>query len=201
AHFHNAPAGEEGEIVLVLDPFIIVAEGDVQILGTVQMSDITVDDPLQELLAGTLYINLHTDAFPGVELDASPGAILMGCDQFGPFAVGCRDTLTRLGRVYSGVGTDYCSDDAFAVDPVTQDLYFIYRGQNELRRLPMIDSLIVAGPFETVTGLTTEEVDGARGMVVNDDGGDIFILIDTDNTKSILRITPAGGKTVEVDFF
>ena len=68
AHFHNAPAGEEGEIVLVLDPFIIVAEGDVQILGTVQMSDITVDDPLQELLAGTLYINLHTDAFPGGEL-------------------------------------------------------------------------------------------------------------------------------------
>ena len=68
AHFHNAPAGEEGEIVLVLDPFIIVAEGEVQILGTVQMGDITVDDPLQELLAGTLYINLHTDAFPGGEI-------------------------------------------------------------------------------------------------------------------------------------
>lgn len=68
AHFHSAPAGEEGEIVLVLDPFIIVAEDDVQILGTIQMSDITVDDPLQELLAGTLYINLHTDAFPGGEI-------------------------------------------------------------------------------------------------------------------------------------
>ncbi len=68
AHFHNAPAGEEGEIVLVLDPFIITAEGDVQILGTIQMSDITLDDPLQALLAGTIYINLHTDAFPGGEI-------------------------------------------------------------------------------------------------------------------------------------
>ena len=68
AHFHNAPAGEEGKIVLVLDPFIIVAEGNVQILGTIRMSDITVGDPLQELLAGTVYINLHTDAFPGGEI-------------------------------------------------------------------------------------------------------------------------------------
>ena len=139
------------------------------------------------------------DDFSDSELDTSPGLILAGCDVTGPFAIGCRDTLTRFPEArYSGEGNDRCNHDAFAVDGNSQALYFIHIGDRELKRLP-VDSTIALGPVERAATLTQDETEGANGMVVADNG-DVYILVDTDNTKSILRITPDGTKTTEVDF-
>jgi len=138
------------------------------------------------------------------EVSMSPGAILMGVDRYGPFALGCRDTLSRFpaDALFTGIGLDMCNSDAMAVDPANQDLYFIYMGDNTLKRLPL-DSLVVEGALQTVTQLTSEEAAGARGMVVNDDDSHVFILVDatpTGTTKVILRVTPGGTKTTLYDF-
>ena len=138
------------------------------------------------------------------EVGMSPGAILMGVDRYGPFALGCRDTLSRFpaDALFTGDGLDRCNSDAMAVDPASEDLYFIYFGDNTLKRLPL-DSLTVEGALETVTQLTSEEAEGARGIVVNDDDSNLFILVDAapaGTTKLILRVTPGGTKTVEYDF-
>jgi len=145
------------------------------------------------------------DAERGSEVSASPGAILMGTDRYGPFGVSCGDTLSRFaGAFYTGNGLDKCNDNAMAIDPSTQDLYFIYRGDNKLWRLPL-DSLTVEDVAQEVTQLTSEEAEHARGMVFNDDGS-VYILVDTETpgnagtTKSILRVTSAGAKSTLYDF-
>lgn len=146
------------------------------------------------------HLSFLEDPF-GSELATAPGAILVGCDAFGPFAVGCRDTLQRFApALFSGSDSDACNRDAVAVDPNTEDIWFIYLGDNTLRRLP-IDTLTVAGPVQTVATLTPDEAQGARGMVVNDDDGSVFVLVDTDSTRALLRITGTGTKTVAFDFF
>lgn len=145
------------------------------------------------------HLSLLDDPF-GYEITSTPGAILMGCDSFGPFAVGCRDTLTRFpGAQFTGTGSDACNDDACAVDPNTGDLYFIYLGDNTLRRVPL-DTLAVTGPVTTMASLTADEASGANGMVVNDDDGSVFFVVDTGNTKQLIRVTSAGVHTVEYDF-
>jgi hypothetical protein len=67
AHFHNAPAGEDGSVVRGLgDDF----NGDNTAVGIWTPSD---DQPLTEaliaeLLAGNIYVNFHTAEYPGGEI-------------------------------------------------------------------------------------------------------------------------------------
>ncbi len=137
----------------------------------------------------------------GSEIDATPAGILVGCDAFGPFVVTCRDTLTRwTATTYSGVYPDAANNDAVATNPVDDDLYFIYLGDRALWRVPL-DGLTPTGPPEKVVTLERDEADGASGMVVNDSDGSIYILVESSAVKAILKVTPAGTKTVEFDFF
>lgn len=140
------------------------------------------------------------------EITTSVAGVLAGCDEFGPFVVGCRDTVLRFEEaLYSGVPGDEANTDAVAVDTNSQnanyeDIFFIDMSDNTLRRLPL-DSLTATGPTVVVTSLTADEATYARGMVCNEDGT-IFVLVDDeDDTKVILRVTTAGVKTVEYDFF
>ncbi len=146
------------------------------------------------------HLSFLEDPF-GSELTTSPGAILVGCDAVGPFAVGCRDTLLRFsGAQYSGTGSDACNRDAVAVDPGSEDVFFVYLGDNTLRRLPL-DTLKVAGPVQVAAALAPDEAASARGMVVNDDDGSVFILVDSDSTRALVRVTPGGTKSMAFDFF
>jgi hypothetical protein len=142
----------------------------------------------------------------GAELTTGVAGVLAGCDEFGPFVVGCRDTLLRFDEAqYAGVPGNQANTDAVAVDTNPQntyyeDIYFIDLSDNTLRRLPL-DSLTATGPTEIVYNLTGKEATGARGMVCNDDGT-LFVLVDDDDdTKVIFSVTTAGVKTEEYDFF
>jgi hypothetical protein len=137
----------------------------------------------------------------GSEIDATSGGILVGCDALGPFVVTCRDTLYRwTATTYSGVYPDAANNDAVATNPDDDDLYFIYLGDRALWRVPL-DGLAPTGPPEKVVTLERAEADGASGMVVNDSDGVIYILVESPTVKAILKVTPAGTKTVEFDFF
>lgn len=141
------------------------------------------------------------DPFGG-EITYSPTGVLIGCDSFGPFVVTCHSPLGRFDpeAFYAGTPVDRAGTDAVAVDPVTEDIYFIHFPDFQLLRLP-VDSLTAVGSTELVAQLTRDEAEGARGMVVNDDDQNVFILVDADTTKAILRVTPGGTKTVQYDFF
>lgn len=136
----------------------------------------------------------------GAEITYTPGGILVGCDEMGPFYFGCQDTLTRFSEtLYEGTLEDRANHDAVAVDPNTEDIYFIYLPDATLRRLP-VDSLVATGPVESITQLTADEAAGANGMVCAEDGT-VYILVDTDGTKAILSVTSSGDKSVVYDFF
>jgi hypothetical protein len=143
----------------------------------------------------------------GGEITATPSGVLVGCDIYGPFVVGCRDTLLRFDEaLFDGSIGDRANFDAVAVDISPQsawyeDIYFIDLSDNTLRRLP-VDTLVAQGDPELVVQLSADEAAGARGMECNDNG-DLFILVDDDRdkVKAILRVTPAGVKTVVFDFF
>ena len=144
----------------------------------------------------------------GTEICLLPNGVLAGCDRSGPFTVGCRDTLVRYeDATFTGEIPDAANDDAVAASPVTGDLYFIHLASRSLQRVPL-DGYTQTGPTETVVTLSIDEAYGARGMVVDDNDGSVFILVDIDNqdiangnTKSIVKVTEAGVKTTEVDFF
>ncbi len=139
-------------------------------------------------------------SYLGSEITMTPSGVLGGCDEFGPFTVGCRDTLTRYeDATFSGTLPDATNGDAVAADPATGALYFIYLGDNSLRRVPL-DGYTKTGPTETVASLTGDEASGARGMVVASDGS-VYILVESTNTKALVRVTSAGTKTTAVDFF
>jgi hypothetical protein len=135
------------------------------------------------------------------EIALTPEGVLVGCDVVGPFYVTCRDTLYRYeGAVFSGLGRDAANDDAVACDPTTGDLYFIYKEDRTLRRLPL-DGTTVTGPIVEVVTLPIDESDGAHGMVVDGDDGSVYILVESPGTKSIVRVDNAGVRTVAYDFF
>ena len=53
----------------------------------------------------------------GTEITTLEGGVLAGCDEFGPFTVGCRDTLTRYpDATFSGTCADIANYDAVAYD-------------------------------------------------------------------------------------
>ncbi len=64
AHFHNAAVGQDGDVVFSITDTVTEANGAVTASGTWPM---TASDVV-ELLAGNIYVNLHTDAFPPGEL-------------------------------------------------------------------------------------------------------------------------------------
>lgn len=134
------------------------------------------------------------------EITGTPHGVLVGCDEMGPFVAGCRDTLQRFSEaLYSGGLGDDVSNDAVAVDPNSEDIYFIYKPDATLRRLP-VDTLVATGAVETVAQLTRDEADGANGMVCDDDGT-VYILVDRPATKAIVSVTSAGTKSTVYDFF
>lgn len=64
AHFHNAPAGQDGGVIFDLGPFIVEENGDITIEG-----EWTLDAAEMALLEdGNLYVNLHTQQFPDGEI-------------------------------------------------------------------------------------------------------------------------------------
>ena len=143
------------------------------------------------------------EAFFGIaEITTHPTAILAGCDCTGPFLVGCRSPFIRFpdeGAVYSGDPGDDCNDESVAVDPNTEDIYYIYLGANTIKRLP-VDSRSATGNVETVVELTADQAKNACGMVSHTDGT-IFFLVDSNNTKAIFRVDPVTDElTMVFDF-
>jgi hypothetical protein len=138
----------------------------------------------------------------GTEITLMENGVLAGCDEFGPFTVGCRDTLTRYAdATYSGsVGSrDVANWHAVACDTINNYLYYIYLSDRSLRRIPL-DGYTQTGPTEFVVTLDIDESDGADGMAVDHADGSLYILVESANTKSIVRV--AGGvKTTVFDFF
>jgi hypothetical protein len=142
------------------------------------------------------------DASPGAELAMTPNGVLVGCDAVGPFYVTCRDTLFRFeDAIFSGsdLNRDAANNDALACDPNSGDVYFIYKQDRFLYRLPFDGT--TAGAKEQVVQLPIDESDFARGMVVDGTDGSIYILVDAAATKSIVKVTSAGVRTTERDFF
>jgi hypothetical protein len=139
------------------------------------------------------------DGLLGSEITALEGGALAGCDEFGPFTVGCRDTLERYAdALYSGVLPDAANDDAVAYDPVGNYLYFIYLQDRSLWRVPL-DGYTQTGPAEDFLTLEPDEAAGAVGMVVHN--GSVYILVESAATKSIVQVTSGGVKTTVFDFF
>jgi hypothetical protein len=132
----------------------------------------------------------------GGELTATPAGVLVGCDIYGPFVVGCRDTLKRFDEaLFDGSPVDMNPQNQWY-----EDIYFIDLSDNTLKRLP-VDNLVAQGATEVVAQLSADQAAGAHGMECNDNG-DVYILVDDeDDDKAILRVTPAGALTVEFDFF
>ncbi|HEX5131217.1 MAG TPA: hypothetical protein VFX92_01890 [Candidatus Krumholzibacteria bacterium] len=165
----------------------------------------TTGSAVQEIVevtgGGTISHFATLDSFSGSEIDMLPGGVLAGCDEFGPFTVGCRDTLTRYDdAMFGGTAPDAANNDAMAVDPVSGDLYFIALPDRSLRRLPL-DGYTQTGPVEEVVTLEIDEAYGAAGMVVDDNDGSVFILVESTDTRGIVKVTSAGVKTTASDFF
>lgn len=81
AHIHNAPAGENGGVVVWLypdSPPPVPIEGGFQGIlaeGTITADDLvgsmegqTLDDLIEEIKAGNTYVNVHTDQNPSGEV-------------------------------------------------------------------------------------------------------------------------------------
>lgn len=140
------------------------------------------------------------------EIATNPSGLLVGCDAKGPFVVGCPDTLTRFeAATYPGFDIN---SDALAVDPRRQaddplgeDIYFIDETTSSLMRLAMDSLAVESRALETVAGLTANQAANARGMVCEARDGNVYILVDSEDTKEILQVTPAGAVTVLYDFF
>jgi hypothetical protein len=136
----------------------------------------------------------------GVEITWLEGGVLAGCDEFGPFTVGCRDTLTRYpDALYSGTLPDQANYNAVAYDDLGNFLYFIYRFDRSLRRLPL-NGYTQTGPVEDFVTLASDEASGASGMAAGPDGT-VYILVESTSTKSIVQVTSGGVKTTLFDFF
>ena len=134
----------------------------------------------------------------GTEITTMEGAVLGGCDEFGPFTVGCRDTLTRYDdAIFDGTVT-FANHDAVAYDAAGNYLYFIDETARRLRRVPL-DGYTQTGPTEEAATLTADEASNANGMVVHNQI--VYILVDSPTTKALVSVTSTGTKATEFDFF
>jgi hypothetical protein len=134
----------------------------------------------------------------GTEITTMEGAVLGGCDEFGPFTVGCRDTLTRYSDAMFDGATTLANHDAEAYDATGNYLYFIDETARRLRRVPL-DGYAQTGPTEEAAVLTADEAANANGMVVHNQI--VYILVDSPTTKEILSVSSTGTKATEFDFF
>ncbi len=134
----------------------------------------------------------------GTEITTMEGAVLGGCDEFGPFTVGCRDTLTRYDDATFDGSTTFANHDAVAYDATGNYLYFIDETARRLRRIPL-DGYTQTGATEEAAVLTADEAANANGMVVHNQI--VYILVDSPTTKEILSVTSTGTKATEFDFF
>jgi hypothetical protein len=183
------------------------ARGDLYVARRSFTSEILKIDPQGEV---TFFAHLDENLLPTdlyAELSMNPSGLLVGCDANGPFVVGCRDSLLRYPE--ATYANHNINSDALAVDPRRQgedplgeDIYFIDKTSLELKRLAM-DSLTVepARQLETVASLSKDQAESARGMVCDPGQGYVYILVDSDDTKEILEVTPDGTVTVVYDFF
>jgi hypothetical protein len=184
------------------------ARGDFYVARLSLDSEILKIDPSGNV---TQFVRLDSnlpEPDPFVEIATNPSGLLVGCDVMGPFIVGCGSEITRFDEaLFTNGGVN---NDALAVDPRRQsddplgeDVYFIYKPDSTLFRLSL-DSLTVERDLERVTvtpHLTADEARYARGMACDGRDGTVFILVDSDNTKEIISVTPDGAKEVLVDFF
>jgi hypothetical protein len=146
----------------------------------------------------------YTDLY--AEIATNPSGLLVGCDAKGPFVVGCPDTLTRFeAATYPDANVN---SDAMAVDPRRQaddplgeDIYFIDNATSNLMRLAMDSLSVEPRGLETAAHIFSNRAPYARGMVCEARQGNVYILIDSDETKEIVQVTPAGVVTVLYDFF
>lgn len=134
----------------------------------------------------------------GTEITTMEGAVLGGCDEFGPFTVGCRDTLTRYSDAMFDGATAFANHDAVAYDATGNYLYFIDETARRLRRVPL-DGYAQTGPTEEAAVLSADEAANANGMVVHNQI--VYILVDSPTTKEILSVSSTGTKATEFDFF
>lgn len=68
AHFHNAPASTAGPAVFDLAPFLTEVDQDVALAGASLLADWSIENVVEEIRAGRVYVNLHTDAYPDGEI-------------------------------------------------------------------------------------------------------------------------------------
>jgi hypothetical protein len=149
-----------------------------------------------------------------VELAANPVGLLMGCDIKGPFFVRCRELSDPPGppgvieRFAEASYTDEINNDALAVDPRRQsddplgeDVYFINKSDLKLYRLPLDNLSVEPQGLHEVAQLTFDQAVGARGMACDDSDGSVYILVDTDDTKELLKVTTGGVVSQLFDFF
>lgn len=160
--------------------------------------------------AGNVSFFAHlSEDLPDTELYAeiamNPSGLLVGCDAKGPFVVECRDTLRRFTEAVFAGGIN---NDALAVDPRRQsedplgeDIYFIDKTASALMRLAMNNITVEPRGLELVATLSEDQARNARGMVCEKREGHVYILVDSDVTKELLEVTPAGDVSVLYDFF
>ncbi|UCH84123.1 MAG: hypothetical protein JSW50_00085, partial [Candidatus Latescibacterota bacterium] len=178
------------------------AKGELYVARLALESEIVKIDLGGDVTHFALLQEILPEPDPAVEIATNPSGLLVGCDVMGPFLVGCREQITRLdGATFPTGGVN---NDALAVDqrrhsedPLGEDIYFIYKPQSALLRLPMDSLTNVGGESEFVASLTAEQAKYARGMVCSEDGT-IFILVDSDDTKQLLSVSPSPPSTVEV---
>jgi hypothetical protein len=186
---------DEGTFINVVRDCVFSANGDLFISWN------NIRDEVAKIATdGTATHFATLESSLGAEIAMTPGGVLVGCDERGPFAVTCRDTIFRYeDAVFSGVDRDAANNDAVAVDPNTHDLYFLYKADRTLRRVPL-DGIAQTDPSEPVATLPLDVTDGARGMVVDGTDGSIYILVESTDTKSIVKVTSAGAPTTLIDF-
>ena len=193
ANFNSYP---EGTFIYVVRDCVFSANGDLFVSWNHLHSEIArvaSDGSVSHFAA------LDPNSAFGSEIAMTPEGALVGCDEFGPFVVTCRDTLFRFeDSTFSGINRDATNNDAVACDPTSGDLYFIYKSDRTLRRIPL-DGTTQTGPIEEVVTLPIDESDGARGMVVDGTDGSVYILVQSAGTKSIVKVTPAGVRSTEFD--
>ncbi|HEX6791462.1 MAG TPA: hypothetical protein VF247_09150 [Candidatus Krumholzibacteria bacterium] len=144
------------------------------------------------------------DVPPGAEIAMTPKGVLVGCDTRGPFYVTCRDSLYRFeDAIFSGIedaNRDLANNDALACHPGSGDVYFIYRKDRRLYRIPFDGTTAGTKVVAVTDALPIDVSDGARGMVVDGEDGSIYILVESTNTKSIVQVNAAGDQSTVFNF-
>ena len=187
AHLHKAAAGENGGVIFPLD--ISMFQGDADFLvgqfsGTLESMD------LGELLAGNVYVNVHTTANPGGEIRGQLGLDNQSTNQLLNFS--------SRGMINPGNGKAGILIGGFLIDQP---------GQTVLMRC-IGDGLTKWGLKSLKdTALTVYDVDGniiAQNDDWKKDGQEYQILAtgfapDRDSDAALVYDFPAGAYTVHAD--